>query len=286
MGPLAKFLMALTNLVRTGNIKKVSDAIRFAKQEFGEVSPLLTKQIEKIFQQFKKPKVGEPGKKEGAVVPFKKTEGIETLDDKGLTDSPLDDLKKIIEDSGGTAKTRDEVLRDEMLKDEVAKTDELMDFFQKEIDKSVDSKENIMGAIDKLKNPRRAGGPLDPVMGVTRTLARRVLEKRGINIDRREDPIDIFINTFGESITDLKNLGEDIVEAEQTGRRLKPMDDLLEIEGFFDIKIPKNPDRGIPTEEIIQKLEKDLKEKEVLENFDPKDRKPNAEGGLNYLMGL
>jgi hypothetical protein len=286
MGPLAKFLMALTNLVRTGNIKKVSDAIRFAKQEFGEVSPLLTKQIEKIFQQFKKPKVGEPGKKEGAVVPFKKTEGIETLDDKGLTDSPLDDLKKIIEDSGGTVKTRDEVLRDEMLKDEVAKTDELMDFFQKEIDKSVDSKENIMGAIDKLKNPRRAGGPLDPVMGVTRTLARRVLEKRGINIDRREDPIDIFINTFGESITDLKNLGEDIVEAEQTGRRLKPMDDLLEIEGFFDIKIPKNPDRGIPTEEIIQKLEKDLKEKEVLENFDPKDRKPNAEGGLNYLMGL
>ena len=286
MGPLAKFLMALTNLVRTGNIKKVSDAIRFAKQEFGEVSPLLTKQIEKIFQQFKKPKVGEPGKKEGAVVPFKKTEGIETLDDKGLTDSPLDDLKKIIEDSGGTAKTRDEVLRDEMLKDEVAKTDELMDFFQKEIDKSVDSKENIMGAIDKLKNPRRAGGPLDPVMGVTRTLARRVLEKRGINIDRREDPIDLFINTSGESITDLKNLGEDIVEAEQTGRRLKPMDDLLEIEGFFDIKIPKNPDRGIPTEEIIQKLEKDLKEKEVLENFDPKDRKPNAEGGLNYLMGL
>tara|TARA_R100000697_G_scaffold52552_1_gene65810 strand:- start:1255 stop:2058 length:804 start_codon:yes stop_codon:yes gene_type:complete len=267
MGPLAQFLMALTNLVRTGNIKKVSDAIKFAKQEFGEVSPLLTKQIEKIFQQFKKPKIGEPGKKEGAVIPFKKTEGIETLDDKGLTDSPLDDLKKIIEDSGGTAKTRDEILRDEMLKD-------------------VDSKENIMGAIDKLKNPRRAGGPLDPVMGVTRTLARRVLEKKGINIDRREDPIDIFINTFGESVTDLKNLGEDIVEAEQTGRRLKPIDDLLEIEGFFDIKIPKNPDRGIPTEEVIQKLEKDLKEKEVLEDFDPKDRKPNAEGGLNYLMGM
>ena len=152
--------------------------------------------------------------------------------------------------------------------------------------KDVDSKENIMGAIDKLKNPRRAGGPLDPVIGVTRTLARRVLEKKGISIDRREDPIDIFINTFGESVTDLKNLGEDIVEAEQTGRRLKPIDDLLEIEGFFDMKIPKNPDRGIPTEEVIQKLEKDLKEKEVLEDFDPKDRKPNAEGGLNYLMGM
>ena len=120
--------------------------------------------------------VGKPGKKEGTVIPMvkegaKKAEGIETLDDKGLTDSPLDDLKRIIEDSGGTAKTRDEVLRDEMLKD----TDP----------PELDSRENIMGAIDKLKNPRRPGGPLDPVTGVTRTLARRVLEKRNIEIGKK-----------------------------------------------------------------------------------------------------
>ena len=129
----------------------------------------------------------------------------------------------------------------------------------------LDSKENIMGAIDKLKNPRRPGGPLDPVMGVTRTLARRVLEKRNIEIGKK-DPIDVFIDTFGESVTDLKNLGEEIVEAEQIGRNLKPVDDLLEIEGFFDIKIPKNPNKGIPTEDVVEMLEKDLKEKEMVEN--------------------
>ena len=122
-----------------------------------------------------------------------------------------------------------------------------------------------MGAIDKLKNPRRPGGPLDPVMGVTRTLARRVLEKRNIEIGKK-DPIDVFIDTFGESVTDLKNLGEEIVEAEQIGRNLKPVDDLLEIEGFFDIKIPKNPNKGIPTEDVVEMLEKDLKEKEMVEN--------------------
>ena len=277
MGAIARFLIALERLARRQGFK-IEDAYKFAKQEFGEITPLLRKQIQNVFEKIKKPVVGKPGKKEGAVIPMvkegaKKAEGIETLDDKGLTDSPLDDLKRIIEESGGTAKTRDEVLRDEMLKD----TDP----------PKLDSRENIMGAIDKLKNPRRPGGPLDPVMGVTRTLARRVLEKRNIEIGKK-DPIDVFIDTFGESVTDLKNLGEEIVEAEQIGRNLKPVDDLLEIEGFFDMEIPKNPNKGIPTEDVVEMLEKDLKEKEILEDFDPTFRKPNAEGGLtrtSYAMG-
>ena len=272
MGPLAQFLLALTNLVRSGIIRKLPDAIKAAEREFGRVTPLLKKQIEKVFESAKKPVVGKPGKKEGTVLPFvKKTEGIETLDDKGLTDSPLDDLKRIIEESGGTAKTRDEVLRDEMLKD----TDP----------PELDSRENIMGAIDKLKNPRRPGGPLDPVTGVTRTLARRVLEKRNIEIGKK-DPLDVFIDTFGESVTDLKNLGEEIVEAEQIGRNLKPVDDLLEIEGFFDMEIPENPNKGIPTEDVVEMLEKDLKEKEILEDFDPTDRTENAKGGLAGIINL
>jgi len=278
MGPLAQFLLALTNLVRSGIIRKLPDAIKAAEREFGKVTPLLKKQIERIFEQAKKPVVGKPGKKEGAVIPMvkegaKKAEGIETLDDKGLTDSPLDDLKRIIEESGGTAKTRDEILRDEMLKD----TDP----------PELDSKENIMGAIDKLKNPRRPGGPLDPAMGVTRTLARRILEKRGIEIGKK-DPIDVFDEIFGEIIVDVKDLAEDIIEAEQMGRNLKPMDDLLEIEGFFDMEIPKDPRRGVPVEETIKRLEKDLREKEILEDFDPTDRTENATGGLtrtSYAMG-
>jgi hypothetical protein len=372
MGSIARFLIALERLARKSGLK-IEDAYKFAKQEFGEVTPLLKKQIQNIFAKIKKPVVGKPGKKEGAVIPMvkegtKKAEGIETLDtglptqftekeidaaidnaspgfsgdmkydaelvaddladkrfdkefydldqkqqmdlydqayqglskqrfkqkttpkdpqtktdDKGLTDSPLDDLKKIIEDSGGTAKTQDEVLRDEMLKDpQTKKLDELMNFFRNEIEKAdapkLDSKENIMGAIDKLKNPRRPGGPLDPAIGVTRTLARRVLEKRGIEIGKK-DPINVFNDTFGEAIVDLKNLGEEMIEADQTGRQLKPMDDLLEIEGFFDMEIPKNPNKGIPTEEMIEQLEKDLEQKEMLEDFDVTFRKPNATGG-------
>ena len=113
MGPLAKFLLALTNQVRSGGIKKIPDAIKFAEQQFGKVTPLLKKQIEKVFESAKKPVVGKPGKKEGTVLPFvrdvKKTEGIETLDAKpldkvNLSDDPIDDLEKILRGEGDTGR--------------------------------------------------------------------------------------------------------------------------------------------------------------------------------------
>ena len=348
MGAIARFLLALERLARRQGLK-IEDAYKFAKQEFGEVTPLLKKQIQKIFSKIQKPVVGKPGKKEGTVLPLvrdaKKVEGIETLDEFNLSkDDPMGDFEKIVKGEGDTGLpsqfTEQEIdaaidnvspgfvagdtkYNAELVAEELAvskgidyyglpvrdraqiygraldglskskqrtmdqdpqtkKLDELMNFFRKEIEKAdapkLDSKENIMGAIDKLKNPRRPGGPLDPVIGVTRTLARRVLEKRGIEIGKK-DPIDVFDDTFGEAIVDLKNLGEEMIEADQTGRQLKPMDDLLEIEGFFDMEIPENPNKGIPTEEMIEQLEKDLEQKEMLEDFDPTFRKPNATGG-------
>ena len=70
MGPLAQFLLALTNLVRSGAIRKIPQAMKFAEQQFGKVTPLLKKQIEKVFESVKKPAIGKPGKKEGTVLPF------------------------------------------------------------------------------------------------------------------------------------------------------------------------------------------------------------------------
>ena len=179
---------------------------------------------------------------------------------------------------------------------EVTKADELMDFFQKEIDKAekpsgkfegLESTDNIRMGIENLKNPRRSGGPLDPVVGTTRTIARRILDKKGIKIDRREDPIDIFLNNFGVGAgTDIQNLADNVVEAEQSGCNLKPLDDLIEIEGLFDLEVQKDPDMGIATEDVIQQLEKDLKEKEILEDFDPTDRTENATGGLAGIINL
>jgi hypothetical protein len=360
MGPLAQFLLALTNLVRSGIIRNIPTALKAAEREFGRVTPLLKKQIERIFEQAKKPVVGKPGKKEGVVIPMvkegaKKTEGIETLDEFNLSkDDPMGDLEKIVKGEGDTGlqsqftdkevedaidnvsigfsgdkKTDAELVAEDLaeskgidydnlpvrertkiygraldglqkfkMKKEVAKTDELMDFFQKEIDKAqkpsgkfegTESTDNIKLGIENLKNPRRPGGPLDPVTGVTRTIARRILDKKGIKINKGDDPIDLFINNFGiETGTDIQNLADDIVEAEQMGRNLKPLDDLIEIEGLFDVEVDPNANPGVPTEEMIEKLEKDLEEKTILEDFDIKDRDPNAEGGLTrtkFAMG-
>ena len=143
-----------------------------------------------------------------------------------------------------------------------------------------------MGAIDRLKDPARPGGPLDPTIGITRTIARRILDRKGIEIGKN-DPIDVFLNNFGIGAgTDIQNLGEEIAEAESSGRNLKPLDDLIDIEGFFDLKVQKNPDTGISTEDLVEQLEKDLKEKEILEDFDPTDREPNAAGGLAGILKL
>ena len=187
-------------------------------------------------------------------------------------------------------------LQKSKMQKEMAKADELMDFFQKEIDKAekpsgkfegLESTDNIRMGIENLKNPRRPGGPLDPVQGVTRTITRRILDRKGIKINKGEDPIDVFINNFGVEVgTDVQKLADDIVEAEQMGRNLKPLDDLIEIEGLFDVKIDPDANPGITNQELIERLEKDLKEKEILEDFDPTDRTENAKGGLAGIINL
>ena len=71
-----------------------------------------------------------------------------------------------------------------------------------------------------------------------------------------------------------------MVEADHKGRNLKSADELLEIEGLFDIPIPKNPNKGLTNKELLDKME-ELEAEDILKNFDPEDREPNAMGGIN-----
>ncbi len=252
MGAIARFLLALNRLARTKGIK-IEDAYKFAKQEFGELTPLLKKQIQNIFNKIKKPVVGKPGKKEGTVVPMvkegaKKAEGIETLEDS----SPL------------------------------------MNRLDKKVEEMRLSDDDPMGDLEQILNPRRPGGSLDPAIGITRALVRRILDKKGIEIGKGKDPIDVFTDTFGEAISDVNNLAEEMIEIDSRGGGMKDMDQMLEIEGLFDIEIPTNPQKGLTDDELLEMVKKDAKEKEMLEDFDPTFRKPNAKGGLtrtSYAMG-
>ena len=276
MGQLAKFLLSLSNLVRTGGIRKIEDAFNIAKQEFGEVTPLLRKQIEKIFARGKKQ---EPGtKKEGDVVPFTKKQ-----------DTP-----------------------------------------------------DQASGLESLKNPYRPGGGLDPIEGMTRTAARVVLGRRGIDIPEKKDPIDIFEENFGgDALMDLRDVGEELLEKERTGRITESMGEFLDSRGMFDIKINKDAPKGISNEEMLDLIKGEemapkmterfkLRQKypgindellsDIIDDPDPqnkaealatldeamklleegkgtdeiisileklkKTRRDNAEGGLNYLMGM
>ena len=252
MGPLGRFLLALGNMVRTGGIKKIEDAFNMAKQEFGEVTPLLKKQIERIFARGKKQ---EPGaKKEGEVIEASFKPGKSKYSDKIIEESPS-------QKEGITFSVPERGI-----------------FNQKT---SIDEVTQML-----TKNPFRPGGPLDQVTGITRGLARKILSRKGIEIGKK-DPIDVFTDTFGESITDVKNLAEEMVEAEKTGRKLKSADELLEIEGLYDIEIPKNPNKGLTDEEMLKKME-EIEQEDILKKFDPKDREPNAMGGINrtsYAIG-
>ena len=158
MGPLGRFLLALGNMVRTGSIKKIEDAFNMAKQEFGEVTPLLKKQIERIFARGKKQ---EPGaKKEGEVIEASFKPGKSKYSDKIIEESPS-------QKEGITFSVPEKGI-----------------FNQKT---SIDEVTEML-----TKNPFRRGGGLDLTTGMTRTAARVVLDRYGIKVPDRGDAIDTY----------------------------------------------------------------------------------------------
>ena len=123
--------------------------------------------------------------------------------------------------------------------------------------------------ISGLNNPFRIGGGLDMVEGLTRTIARKILDRKKIQIGNK-DPIDVFTDIFGESINDVNNLAEEMIEIDSRGGGMKNIDDMIEIEGLYDIKIPENPQKGMTDEELAK----------FIEDNDP-NRNNNAMGGIN-----
>jgi len=163
----------------------------------------------------------------------------------------------------------------------------LMNKLNKTVEEMRLSDDDPMGDLEQILNPKRTGGSLDPAIGITRTLVRRILMEKEVPIGK-EDPIIVFDKTFGTDIAiDVKNLAEELLEMERMGKTPKNLDTILKQEGLLDIKIPENPARGM-TDDELQKFLKETDEKQILDDFDPTFRKPNAEGGLtrtSYALG-
>jgi len=201
--------------------------------------------------------------------------------------------------------------------------------------------DDIMKEREAMYKPKQG---LQLAEGLTRTIARKILDRKNIEIPKGRDPIGVFSETFGDSIGDVNNLAEELIEIDQRGGGLKNIDEMIEMEGLFDIDVPKNPSKGMTDEEVMKFIDETegedmmpkmterfkLKQKypgindellsEIIDDPNPqnkaealatldqamelagqgrdpdeiisilqrlkKTRKDNAQGGLNYLMGL
>ena len=154
--------------------------------------------------------------------------------------------------------------------------------------KVVEESESQRLGLASLQNPRRPGGGLDPLTGMTRTAARVVLDRYGIKIPDRGDAIDVFEENFGgDALMDLKDVADELIEKEQMGRITESMGEFLESRGMFDLKVDKTARKGMSNKELLEKME-EAEQEDILKKFDPEDREPNAMGGINrtsYAIG-
>jgi len=256
MNPILRFLASLRSLRNSGAIKTIDQAFDFAKREFGEIDDLFKRQIEQIFKGpvKKAPKPGEGGITSIKNAPKKQEPGI------------MDQIEASGKRLEGAANRMAEI--------------------QKEIDAMYKPKpetsplmERLEGGIETLKSMKQPG--MDLATGLTRTAARKILDRAGIQVPDKVDAIDVFVKEFGaDPLMDVKNVAEEMIELERMGKSVKSMDEILEQEGMFNIT--RNPDapKGMSDEELEQ-IKKEVDQEKQLKDFDPTDREPNAMGGIN-----
>ncbi|MDC3264386.1 hypothetical protein OAU51_03580 [Porticoccaceae bacterium] len=232
---LFKFLKSLRTLANNRNIT-IEEAYKFAKQEFGEVTDLLKLQINKIFKDVEAPSIKMPEKPKNNVF---------TLIPKDKRKDYLAKMEEPPSQKSGTIMDR--------------------------LSGAANKLEELMKEREAMYKPKKG---LDLSEGLTRSLARKILDRKKIQIPKGQDPINVFTDIFGESISDVNNLAEEMIEIDARGGGMKNMDEMLESEGLYDIEIPESPQRGMTDEE----LEKFMKEK-------PEEPEDFATGGRVGLKG-
>ena len=157
----------------------------------------------------------------------------------------------------------------------------LMDRLNKSIQKLQGQKEAFDQQLKDMPSPLKPSG-MDLTTGLTRTAARKILDRAGIKVPDKADPIEVFEKNFGgDALMDVKNVAEEMIEIESMGKATKSMDEILEKSGMFNIK--KNPDarKGMSDEEL-EKISKSKKPTEP-EEFNTGGRVHAREG---YVAGL
>ena len=325
MPPIIKLIQAIARLTQAGAIKKVEDAYKLAKRELGERFDEYKEIVKDAFNEGKRKqtidkrtkdikKDEEAGIKsldvedagEGFIDFVRKTdpEGADKLqkvedeikkaieeankrvaDEKGLTDSPLDDLERIVKDEDPPTPTAKEMT--ERALEQIA-----MKRKQAESVGSMSKEAMIRSAVREFLSRRLKDGTLTiPDAG-----DRDAIER----FTHGADPIDVFRKAYGEDA--IKGVSE---IQDEFGDQLQRADSFNELGDIFEKLFYRESGGGIyynttpkpvedygfdpglmSLEEAERMLRKDLKEKEMLEDFDVTDREPNTAGGLAGILKL
>ena len=262
-----KFLQSLRSLAKSGAVKTVDQAMNFAKREFGEVTDLLKRQIEQVFR-----------KPDGGITSIKKPKKGEVIE--ASFKPGMDKRGRVVEESPSQASGT--------IMDRIGAASNRMDEIQKEIDAMYKPKpetsplmQKLEKGVETLKEMKQPG--MDLTTGLTRTIARSILNKKGIQVPERADPITVLEDNFGgDVLINAKDVAEELIELERMGISTKSMDEILEQSGMFDIK--RNPDapKGMSDEEVEQ-IKKQVDQEKMLKDFDPTDRTENSMGGINRV---
>jgi hypothetical protein len=252
MGAMIKFLQAVRRLAQLG-VKK-EDIIEFGKREFGEMTELLSKQVDDIYKRFYKDKGGSIFKDKKPESGTKKS--AEVIELKKQRPVAKDEFEKMLDETFPEMKPEKEGI--------VSIVDET-----KKISKGlgeIKNETNLLPDSERLAK----GFPSRSVEAIVRTGARELLVRKGIEVGE-QDPIDLARQIFGEEVLEkLDNVADEMM----TAQSFSDIGKILEREKIVDMQ----PRKGLD----VSKSD----ELEQITKFDETDRKPNAEGGLNYLMGL
>ena len=138
----------------------------------------------------------------------------------------------------------------------------LMDRLNKSIQKLQAQKEAFDKQLKEMPSPLKPSG-MDLATGLTRTATRKILDRAGIKVADKADPIDIFEKEFGgDALMDVKDVAEEMIEIERMGKATKSIDEILEQSGLFNIKRNPNARKGMSDAELQKRIkEEDVKSK-------------------------
>ena len=125
---------------------------------------------------------------------------------------------------------------------------------------------------------------MDLTTGMARTAARVILDNAGIKVPEKVDPLEVIAKEFGgDVLMDLKDVAEELIEKERTGKITESMGEFLESRGMFNLQRGRTDAPQGMSDEELEQIKKQVDQEKMLKDFDPKDRTENSEGGINRV---